>query len=320
MHPLHCVTHYNVTYLCDGKYLLAPQTRLLLLWDKLGIPHKPHKQISGCPLPVIGIEVDCNEMTFTLPHSAKLRLIEELRFWTSKPPKTSSGSFKLKHWERLAGWFNWALNVYPLLRPALNNVYSKMGGKRNKEQRVYINNAIRDDLSWALTHLENSDGIHLFKSISWTPSLADYTIYCDTCPEGLGFWYPDSKEGYYAPTPVQVPSNAIFFFEALCVLSALDHVRSRAPQGSRVLLYTDNANTVDIFCSFHCLPPYNQLLKTAVDILIANDYSLRVLHIPREQNVIADALSRVHFSVALRHEPALKFFAFHPPNVVGSAK
>ena len=142
MHPLHCVTHYNVTYLCDGKYLLAPQSRLLLLWDKLGIPHKPHKQISGCPLPVIGIEVDCNEMTFTLPHLAKLRLIEELRFWTSKPPKTSSGSFKLKHWERLAGWFNWALNVCPLLCPALNNVYSKMGGKRNKEQRVYINNAI----------------------------------------------------------------------------------------------------------------------------------------------------------------------------------
>ena len=185
-----------------GKYLLAPQTHLLLLWDELGIPHKPHKQISRCPLPVISIEVDCSKMTFTLPHLAKLHLIEELRFWTSKPPKTSFGSFKLKHWERLAGWFNWALNVYPLLRPALNNVYSKMGGKQNKEQRVYINNAIWDDLSWALTHLENSDGIHLFKSISWTPSLADYTIYCDACPEGLGFWYLDSKEGYYAPTPV----------------------------------------------------------------------------------------------------------------------
>ena len=136
----------------------------------------------------------------------------------------------------------------------------------------------------------------------------------------LGFWYPDSKEGYYAPTPVQVPSNAIFFFEALCILLALDHVRSRALRGSRVLLYTDNANTVDIFHSFHCLPPYNHLLKTAVNILIANDYSLCVLHIPGEQNVIADALSQVHFSVALHHDFALRFFAFHPPNVVGSAK
>jgi hypothetical protein len=65
-------------------------------------------------------------MTLTLPVSARERLISELRFWDSKPPANSSGSFKLKHWERLAGWFNWALNVYPLLCPALNNVYAKM--------------------------------------------------------------------------------------------------------------------------------------------------------------------------------------------------
>ena len=86
-----------------GKYLPVPQTHLLLLWDKLGIPHKPHKQIFGCPLPVIGIKVGPNKMTLTLPESSKLHLIDKLRFWTRKPPKSLSGSFKLKHWGRLAG-------------------------------------------------------------------------------------------------------------------------------------------------------------------------------------------------------------------------
>jgi hypothetical protein len=195
-----------------------------------------------------------------------------------------------------------------------------MGGKRNREQRVYINNAIRDDLSWALTHIENSGGIHLFKSFSWTPSIADYTIYCDACPEGLGFWYLVSKDGYYAPTPIDAPSDVIFYFEALCVLSALDHVQSRARRGSKILIYTDNTNTVDIFRSLHCLPPYNLLLKSAVDILIRNEYSLRVLHVPGEQNVVADALLRVQFSIALRQEPDLSFFTFHPPEQVGSSK
>jgi hypothetical protein len=203
-----------------GKFLPTQQTQLLLLWDELGIPHKPHKQIFGSPLPIIGIDVDPNQMTLTLPAEAKQRLLDELKFWTAKPPKSSSGSFKLKHWERLAGWFNWALNVYPLLRPALNNVYAKMSGKRNKDQRIYINNAIRDDLMWAVTHIENSDGVHLMKSFSWTPSLADVVIYCDACPEGLGFWYPISKDGYYAPTPVNVPTNVIFLFrDPLCVIS-----------------------------------------------------------------------------------------------------
>ena len=41
-----------------------------------------------------------------------------------------------------------------------------MESKQNREQRVYINNTIHNDLPWALTHLENSDGVHLFKSLS----------------------------------------------------------------------------------------------------------------------------------------------------------
>ena len=292
------------------------QFRLLTLWDSIGIPHKPHKQVSGSPLTIIGISADPNLMTLTLPDDAKRRLVSELQFWTSKPPKTSSGSLKLKHWEQLAGWFNWALNVFPLLRPALNNLYSKMSGKGNRDQRVYINNAIRDDLKWALTHIENSDGVHLWKSLSWDPSTADYVIYCDACPEGMGFWYPVSKDGYYAPTPVNVPSDVIFYFEALCVLSALSNVQSKARHGAKILIYTDNMNTVDIFRSLRCLPQYNHLLKHAVDILIRHDYSLRVLHVTGDRNAVADALSRVQFSVALGFEPELRLYSFLPPGLV----
>ena len=303
-----------------GKNLPSDQCRLLLLWDELGIPHKPHKQVSGSPLTIIGIDVDANLMTLTLPTSSKDRLVAELRFWAAKPSKSSSGSFKLKYWERLAGWFNWALNVYPLLRPALNNVYPKIAGKRIRDQRVYINNAIRDDLLWAITHIEQSSGVHLFRSFKWAPESADFVIYCDACPDGMGFWYPASKEGYYAPTPVNVPADVIFYFEALCVLSALDNVQRRALRGSKFLIFTDNSNCVDIFRSLRCLPAYNQLLKAACDILIANEFSLRVLYVPGEDNVVADSLSRVQFSVALNCVPELKLDTFNPPGLVGLTK
>ena len=172
---------------------------------------------------------------------------------------------------------------------------------------------------WALNHIKISSGVHLFKSLTWTPSSADYVIYCDACPEGMGFWYPASKDGYYAPTPVNVPTNVIFYFETLCVLSALSSVQSKACRGSKILIYTDNSNTVDIYRSLRCLPPYNHLLKALVDILIRNDFSLRVLHVPGEENIIADALSRVQFSVALEKEPHLKLFNFNPPSMVGSS-
>lgn len=203
-----------------GKFLPANQTKLLALWDDLSIPHKSHKQVFGSPLVIIGIEVDPNLMTLTLPKEATTRLLDELLLWSSKTPGNSLGSFKLNHWERLVGWFNWALNVFPLLCPALNNLYAKICGKQKHEQRIYINNAVRDDLSWAITHIKNSDSVHLFKSITWTPPSADIVIYCDTCPEGMGFFYPFSKEGYYAPTPVNPPSNA-FSFSKLCVFCQL---------------------------------------------------------------------------------------------------
>jgi hypothetical protein len=61
-------TQYYELY---GKFLPMNQTRLLLLWDEIGVPHKPHKQVSGSPLTIIGIEVDANRMTLTLPQEAR---------------------------------------------------------------------------------------------------------------------------------------------------------------------------------------------------------------------------------------------------------
>ena len=113
------------------------------------------------------------------------------------------------------------------------------------------------------------------------------------------------KDTIYAPTPVNIPTNVIFYFKALCVLSVLAVVESKTPRGSRVLIYTDNKNTVDIFRSLCCLPAYNHLLKTAVDILLCNSFSLQVLHVPGKENVVADALSCIQFSVTLHHEPGL---------------
>ena len=134
----------------------------------------------------------------------------------------------------------------------------------------------------------------------------------------MGFWYPVSKDGYHAPTPVNIPSNVIFYFEALCMLSALDHVQTKAPKGLKILIYVDNENTVNIFRSLKCLPVYNHLLKSAIDILTKNDYTLHVLHIPGKDNIVTDVLSQVKFSVALQTEPKLKLYNFNPPSMVGS--
>jgi len=49
---------------------------------------------------------------------------------------------------------------------------------------------------------------------------ATYTVYCDACPAGMGFWYPALDLAFYSPTPDDdldglVDCNGlIFYFEA----------------------------------------------------------------------------------------------------------
>ena len=128
----------------------------------------------------------------------------------------------------MGGWVNWALNVYPLLRPYLNNFYHKISGAHNPTRCIWVNNSVRDDFAWAVHHIESSTGVHILRSSDWDPSLADFTAYCDACPNGLGFWYPALDIGFHSPTPADSQMSSIFYFEALCVFCALMDIATRA--------------------------------------------------------------------------------------------
>jgi hypothetical protein len=62
-------------YIKYHKMLPSAMVSLLLLWDELGIPHEERKQIFGCPLPVIGFEVDLNLMKISLKDESKCILV-----------------------------------------------------------------------------------------------------------------------------------------------------------------------------------------------------------------------------------------------------
>ena len=78
---------------------------------------------------VIGIDVDSNKMTLSLPPDQQTDLIAELRKSCLTTPMHHGASFSFQEWQWLARWMNWSLNVYPLLCPALNCVYPKIAGE-----------------------------------------------------------------------------------------------------------------------------------------------------------------------------------------------
>ena len=299
------------------RLMPTSQVTLLNLWDNLGIPHKEKKQVSGKNLTIIGIDVDTNNLTLTLPHESKSDLIAQLNDFT-RTPQGSDVKYALKDFQRLAGWFNWALNVYSLLRPALSNVYAKMTHSKPDKPltKLYVNNAIRSDLLWAVDHLSRLPGTRVLQSLDWDPSTADVTAYCDASLDGLGFWFPNLNAGFWSPIPESQPKDTIFYFEALSVLSAIIYSTSLGIPLKKLLIYTDNLNTVQMFNSLSALPAYNDILKAAVDHLLSDlsiPIQLRVLHVPGECNTIADALSRGHLHNVVDNVPDIVINLFSPP-------
>lgn len=290
-----------------GEEFPSQQTRLLQLWDEVGIPHKRKKQIFGSRLTILGIDVDLDLLSFTLPQESKDRLSAELEEWSQKGVRR-----KVKQWQQLAGWVNWALNVYPLLRPALNNIYGRLRGKA-QESRMWANNAIREDLRWAKDKIDSSDGVCLVKSLAWEVSEATCIAFTDACPRGFAFWYPRESLGFVSSTPRETPATQITFYEALAVLSVLEDTRHCLPSGSKIIIYTDNFSTVAMFSSLRALPEYNCIvLRAAADIAFETDLQFRVLHVAGVENEVADALSREELVRAITLHPGLVIRPFKP--------
>jgi hypothetical protein len=297
----------TLIYLPYAKHLPTKQTKLLQLFDELGIPHDKLKQVHGDYIDIIGFRIDANVMTITMPTDARSELIRAI--WVFANPRQH---WTLRDCQCLAGWINWALNAYPLLRPGLSSLYKKISHGTSPHSRLSINVTISCELHWLADHVENSSGIHILASQDWTESDADIVYYSDACPTGMGFWALKTCEGFLCQIPKST-RQPIFFFEALAVLSVLHHACMSTPRPTRVALFMDNGNTVSMFNSLHVLPPYNPILITAVDWLLILGMEIRVFFIPGHLNVVADVLSRIDTTTALHHEPCLIIRPFSPP-------
>ena len=77
--------------------------------------------------------------------------------------------------------------------------------------KLYVNNAIRSDLLWAVDHTTKLPGTWVFQSVDWDPDTADLVAYCDTSLDGLGYWFPGLSAGYWSPIPEDPPKDTIYF-------------------------------------------------------------------------------------------------------------
>ena len=298
------------------RYFPTDQTKLLELWDELGLPHEEKKQIYGPIIPFIGFDIDPNAMTVSITNERRHDLLDKVTDFAKSGQRRS-----LKDFQSLAGHINWSLAVFPLLKPSLSAIYAKMANKTRVMASVRVNNAVRDELLWFAKHVRNSDGIFLLQSVAWDPLHypSDATVcFTDACLDGMAYWFPELNLGYQFRIPDEYQTHHIFYYEALAVTCAILDEHHHLP---KIILHSDNQNTVDIWHSLKATAPYNQLLILAIDGLISSGTDVRVLHIPGTSNTVADALSRFNNELALCLAPDLQISTFQPPrDALGAAK
>jgi len=211
--------------------------------------------------------------------------------------------------------------VFPLLKPGLCALYAKFAGKVEELALVYVNLAIERELCWMADWMEHGNGILLYRSLDFSPSTAGVVVgYTDASSSGMGIWFPEDGFACRSVLPMAPPTDTIFYFEALAVCSAIHTVADMDPVPPRLLIYTDNTNTVAMFNTLRAQPAYNAILVSAVNILLQYSVDLRVEHIAGKLNSVADALSRFQDERVLALAPGIDILTFEPPqDALGAA-
>jgi hypothetical protein len=124
------------------KHFPAKQTRLLELWDELGIPHDVDKQLFGPSLPIIGYEVNANAMTVKVPNVKKAKVIRLLRNYAHE-----GKSYTLKELQSVAGSTSEILSLYPHLRSGLRGLFDEMAGKKGPSTKLMVTKHVARSLS-----------------------------------------------------------------------------------------------------------------------------------------------------------------------------
>ena len=224
----------------------------------------------------------------------------------------------LKEFQCIAGHMNWAFNVFPLLKPGLSAVYSKMAGKNRNLATIGVNTLIVYKLSWVARRISNLSGVHFLKSIKWDPRSSKscaFTAFTNALGIGLRFFLPSSKLAFQCPLPSMSASEHIFFFEALTVCSTFHYFANQLQNlgCNHLVIYTDSSNTVNIFNSLQASAPYNCIIISTMNVVLDHNINFQVLHVRGMDNPVTDAISCFKNDLAVSLCPGLVIRNFEPP-------
>ena len=282
----------------DDLIILSPDreaahehfNRARRLLAELGLPEAREKaQPPTRRIKWLGIIVDSTQMTLSIPTDKVTAILRQVEATYHKKQITR------KQLQSLLGCL---LFVAKCVRPARIFVSRMLAAlKATKGDRIEINHQFRADLAWFVQFCAEWNGVGIIP-----PRAPSRVLLVDACLTGIG---GTDGRWAYGQQVAQLDDGAVNIteLEAANVVVALHTFLTTQDRGTHIRVRCDNMAAVSVFTTGRAV---NEVLQDCaraawmVQALLGVELSYD--HIPGDDNVVADALSRAHTNLKYQNE------------------
>lgn len=289
-HRGYCVIAYLDDFLViesDKSRCAAAHQELLSLLQNLGFSINWDKVVgpSQC-LTFLGVEINSIKRQLSLPQEKLEDLNTMLSQWMNKKKATK------RELQQLIGRLNWAARVVRGGRTFLRRLINLMCSLKRKHHRTRISAETRRDIEWWKKFMYSFNGTVDFIGKDTEPAVYLTSDAC--CMGGAAVC---NYDWLYTNWNIDYPEYAdshINIKELLAATAAADRWK-KSWRNKYVVIYTDNTSTMFMINKgTSSNSEAMKLLRHLFWLSAKWNFHLKAHHIPGEQNILSDYISRLH--------------------------
>ena len=246
---------------------------------------------------VLGILINTIDGTLSVPDEKLDEITLLVEEWQGK---TSTKKVEL---QSLIGKLQFITKCVRQSRIFMNRLLETLRAM-TKKNRIKLSPSFQKDLRWWSLFMQKFNGVSFIPPIVWAEP--DVTFSTDSCLRGCGGIC--GLEYFHSPFPSYIADQQlpIHKLEMLAVLIGV-RIWGKSLQGLRLQIYCDNAAAVDVINSSKTRDPFLATCLRELWLEVSTYcFELRAVHLPGEENRVADWLSR--WSVHRRYQD--QFYQF----------
>ena len=245
-------------------------------------------QDKACPPSVVqvvlGVEINTVEGTISVPRERMEEIVALISKWEGK-----SRSTKVEL-QSLIGKLQFISKCVHQSRVFLNRLLDALRSMSSSQKSLNLSEAFRKDLRWWSRFVDIFNGVSYIPPLIWAEP--DVTFSTDSCLTGCGGIC--GYEYFHASFPEVIKSQGlpIHKLEMLAVLVGIRLWGSHC-QGQKIRIYCDNQAVVQVINSSKTKDSFMGTCLRELWFEVSRfRFQLRAIHLPGEENRIADWLSR----------------------------